>query len=389
MCPDLRIGKANLVALVAALFASADARAILIADGFSYAGSNGFAGSSALAHDYGNYPWFKAVGSIRIYEGAESFTGTGTLLNSEWVLTAGHNWNSQAVTGLQFILGGVTHAASLGSWVQHPLWTNAPTPLPNEDVGPSQGWDVALFRLAAPVTETIVFPQLYTGTDELGKTGITLGAGIIGTGTQRTGDTSNQSLDVYASMNVVDRTTAQTNSGYSGGLIVTDFDGTNNPLQNTLGDGYNGSGSPWVWDTSTSTITSLDPAGSIAGTNSAIAQLVVGGDIVEGGTAPGDSGGPTFIQDGAEWKLAGITSWGLNPWDSLYVGGSGLDGLYGDVSYMTRVSQVAPWIAGIIPEPSTYALLVMTGAVALWWAARKRGEACHGRKDPERERPGS
>lgn len=372
MLPALRMSiKANLVALVAALLAPTDARAILIADGFSYAGSNGFAGSSALAQDYVNYPWFKAVGSIRIYEGSESFTATGTLLNSEWVLTAGHNWNSLAVTGLEFILGGVAHAASMGSLVQHPLWTSAPTPLLNEDVGPSQGWDVALFRLAAPITEAIVFPQLYTGSDELGKTGITLGAGIIGTGTQPTDGSSNPSLTVYASMNVVDRTTAQTNSGYSGGLIVTDFDGTNNPQQNTLGDGYDGSGSPWVWGTSTNIITSLDPAGSIAGTNSAIAQLVMGSDIVEGGTAPGDSGGPTFIQDGDEWKLAGITSWGLNPWDGLSNGTSGLDGLYGDVSYMTRVSQVAPWVLSVVPEPSTYALLVLTGASALWWV-RKR-----------------
>jgi hypothetical protein len=373
MLPPLRIGiKAKLVALVAALFVPTDARAILIADGFSYAGINGFDGSRALARDYANYPVFKAVGGIRVYEGAASFTGTGTLLNSEWVLTAGHNWNNQAVTGLEFILGGVVHAARLESRLQHPLWTNAPAPLPNEDVGPSQGWDVALFRLAAPITEAIVFPQLYTGTDELGKTGITLGAGITGTGNQPTSDSSNPSLDIYASMNVVDRLTAQTSSGYSGGLIATDFDGTNDVRQNTLGVGYNGSGSPWVWDTSTNTVTSLDPAGSIDGTDSAIDQLVMGPDIVEGSTAPGDSGGPTFIQDGGEWKLAGITSWGLNPWDALDNGGSGLDGLYGDVSYMTRVSQVAPWITSVVPEPSTCALLVMTGAGALWCAARRR-----------------
>jgi len=27
----------------------------------------------------------------------------------------------------------------------------------------------------------------------------------------------------------------------------------------------------------------------------------------------------------------------------------------------------------VVPEPSTYALLLMTGAGALWWARRRRG----------------
>jgi hypothetical protein len=51
---------------------------------------------------------------------------------------------------------------------------------------------------------------------------------------------------------------------------------------------------------------------------------------------------------------------------------AGQRGLYGDVSYMTRVSQVAPWIVSVVPEPSTYALLVMAGAGALLLVRRKR-----------------
>lgn len=378
MLPRLGIvPKLVLPALLAlALVAPAGVRAITVADGFTYAGTNGFAASRALAEDYGNYPWFAAVGSLAIYEGTNSFTATGTLLNPEWVLTAGHNWASGAVTGLNFILGGVSHAADLVSLVQHPLWVQAPAPLPNEDVGPSQGWDVALFRLAVPITNTIAFPRLYTGSGEATRTGITLGAGIIGTGTQPTGPDTNYPPPIHAAMNVIDRATAQTNSGLAGGLLVNDFDGTGEPGQNTLGQDYNATGQPWIWGTAANTITNLDPSGTITGTGSAVAQLVVGGNIVEGGTAPGDSGGPTFIEDGGEWKLAGITSWGYNPWDVLQRGGDGLDGLYGDLSYMTRVSQVEPWISSVVPEPSTLALVTMGLAGAFWVARRKQRSGC-------------
>ena len=342
--------------------------AIEIADGFTYAGTNGFAASRALALDYANYPVFQAVGLLDIdATGSSGSWGTGTLLNNQWVLTAGHNWSSSTVTNISFIHAGVTNQVDMSSLTQHPLWTNSPS------VGPSQGWDVALFRLTTPISASIAFPELYTKTDELGKVGIILGAGRLGTGSSAWDHQTNNPPLIHAAANIVDRTTSQTNSGYSGGQLVNDFDSGTNALQNTLDTNNQASGAqPWLWDDSTNVLTSLNPAGVIVGTNSSADQYTNAlGNILEGSTAPGDSGGPTFIQDGTTWKLAGITSWGNNPWDELYNGVTNSRGLYGDVNYFTRVSQTADWITSVIPEPSTYALLV-AGTALLGFAAFRR-----------------
>lgn len=60
------------------------AHAILIADDFSYAGTNGLAASHLLATDFQNYPVFETVGVLNIYEGREYATAPATLLNNEW-----------------------------------------------------------------------------------------------------------------------------------------------------------------------------------------------------------------------------------------------------------------------------------------------------------------
>lgn len=44
----------------------------------------------------------------------------------------------------------------------------------------------------------------------------------------------------------------------------------------------------------------------------------------------------------------------------------------------TNVSQAAALTVSAVPEPSTYTLLLMTGAGALWWA-RRRGSGAHGK----------
>ncbi len=349
------------------------ARAIEIADGFTYAGTNGYAASRALALDYANYPVFQAVGVLNIVAGTNEFTGTGTLLNNEWVLTAGHNWSASTVTSLQFIHLGATNEAVLASLTQHPLWTNAPSPLTSETVGPSQGWDVALFRLSAPISNSIVYPELYTKSDEFGKIGFTLGGGRLGTGTTPWVEQGVDPPLIYAAANIIDRTTSQTNSGYSGGFLVNDFDASTNASQNTLGLSYATNSSAWLWNNVADVITSLDPAGTITGTNSSASQYTNAlGNILEGGTAPGDSGGPTFIQDGEAWKLAGITSWGVNPWDVLTNGSNGFRGLYGDVNYFTRVSQTRDWIVSVIPEPSTQALLILASLGTAGFCLRRR-----------------
>ena len=113
-------------------------------------------------------------------------------------------------------------------------------------------------------------------------------------------------------------------------------------------------------------LTTLDPAGTIAGTTSTTAQ-VNNGAIIEGGTAQGDSGGPTFILDGGAWKVAGITSWGVNPADNY-----GANGLYGDITAVTRVSTQVAWINSIlVPEPAT-GIMMMLAVLILGIVLRRR-----------------
>ena len=333
------------------LFAILPARAILIDNSWNLTASN------ALATDFANFPSFAATGQVGITEGAASFSGTGVLIANDWVLTAAHNWTNASVTALTFTVGGTLYTGNLAQRPQHPLWNTSPAPLANATVGISQGWDIALFRLTAPVVG-ITPAQLYTGSGELGSQAYTLGFGRTGTGT--TPVTNNVSGSIHAISNTIDRTTSQTSGGFPGGQLFYDFD-SGVAAGNTLVT----AGLP---DAPTSSfMTTLNPAGTIAGTTSTTTQVKNGAITIEGGTAQGDSGGPTFILDGGAWKVAGITSWGVNPADNY-----GANGLYGDVTAVTRVSTQVAWINSIlVPEPAT-GIMMMLAVMILGIVLRRR-----------------
>jgi hypothetical protein len=62
----------------------------------------------------------------------------------------------------------------------------------------------------------------------------------------------------------------------------------------------------------------------------------------ESNTAPGDSGGPAYIENGSVFYVAGVTS-----------GGDRADAGIGDHSFDTRVDYYAPWIDAILGSTST------------------------------------
>lgn len=346
-------------------------RAILYNNDFTYGSFSGQDGAAALATDYVNFAPFEAVGLMSYTDGGSSYSATGTLISDRWVLTAAHNWGG-SVTSMTFKLGTTDYTADLTSLTQHPFWNTPPTGITAAQVGPNQGWDLALFRLTTPVSG-ITPAQIYTGSLELGQTVYTVGFGKVGTGT-----TDNVDVDPAVKLaiaNVVDRVTAQSatvgSETYSGGMIIYDFDGPAgsgggpHPNANTLDVGGD------IWDSDVSVLSSV-LYGTISGSGSDGSRIEISGNTLEGGTAPGDSGGPTFVLDGGVWKIAGVTSWGTNP---RLTGGGTNNGLYGDLTYATRVSAHEGWILATIPEPSTPWLLVMAFGIigcrwALFWANR-------------------
>lgn len=179
------------------------------------------------------------------------------------------------------------------------------------------GYDVGLVHLSSPVSSlTPVLP--YTGSGESGLTATFVGFGYTGTGLTGYKTLDNQKR---AFQNVMDG-----DFGNPAVLLGCDFD---NP-QSAADSGF-GSALP---------------------------------EDLEGSVAPGDSGGGVFITVGSQTYLAGVISF-------VAASDGNANGDYGDASGFGRVSAFVPWIASVIPEPTSSALLLEMGLVLL--AVRRFG----------------
>jgi len=258
----------------------------------------------ALYQDLANESQFQSVARLQIIGPNGPRTCSGTLINSEWILTAAHCFDGIETPNAAALLGGAFGLSS--EIIIHPGWSEGQV---------TQGGDLALIRLSVPIT-SITPATIFNGTNEIGLMGTGVGYGRSGTGI--TGEIPGTLGIKRAGTNIID--VLGSDRGFHQSLLLTDFDNPVNESDSTYG-------SPIPTD-------------------------------LEYQIAGGDSGGAFFIQQNGEYLLAGVTSF-INS-----INGPA-DGDYGDMSAYTRLSDYNAWINSVIPAPSGLMVLSlgMIGAV--------------------------
>ncbi|MCC6681128.1 MAG: trypsin-like serine protease [Phycisphaeraceae bacterium] len=184
----------------------------------------------------------------------------------------------------------------------------------------NDGYDIALFYIDNPILD-IAPANLYNGSSELGQTVTMVGYGKTGTG--QTGSSLGAGTR-RAGTNVIDNTAyfnffgisiSSTSNTATRPALLWDFDAPpSDPYFDSIS--YLGSSTPTT---------------------------------LEYSIGPGDSGGGSFIQVGANWFLAGVHS---GDWDSYqYPGATEPDNrdTYGDMNLVTRVTSFASFLQSAVP----------------------------------------
>lgn len=228
---------------------------------------------------------------------------------------------------------------------------------PNWNGGETNGFDVAIIDLGAPLSQDIPRYDVFAGnngeefarpmvkvgfgTSGDGSTGVTIGAG-----TKRVG------LNQYESLGFgfLDFENPDTQ-------LMFDFDG-GDPANDAFGRFFGADG-----------VAIQNP----------IFDDAVGFGTEEVGSAPGDSGGPSFLFNEAEqaFQIAGVTSFGLSfaldpdgdgPLGPVSPDATvGLDSSFGEFAGDTRVAQadIAAFIQATIPEPASLTMIGLGGLSVL------------------------
>jgi len=284
---------------------------------------------AAATSTSGDVPNFSAVISLDYsLDGSDNYqyTATGTLINNEWILTAGHNFFSAdedsspaSASGIRVLVGNdpnnpvSTHLVS--NMVLHPTWLAG-------DQEYADANDLCLLKLSTPVSNVAAAALCTTKTENIGSKVWFCGYGDY---SSLQGQDPDLLSKRHAMENVLDRkrdglNTSAGGTTYNGGLLAFDFDSPDENV-NSLGDDFVGT----------------DEADLGSGDSDAQAL------DLEGTSVEGDSGGPLFIKIGNQWVLAGVLSGGADAPIADFE-----DSSYGDISIFTRVSSHIDWINSVI-----------------------------------------
>ena len=259
---------------------------------------------------------------------------TGSLIGDRFVLTAAHSVEAASIYSPDLV--GFDTASGLSSGAVADIFIH-----PRYDGSLEGGYDLAVLELEADAPHDAPRYGLYTQSGELGALSVKAGHGRTGHGS--TGYTS---LDAHrrVGLNTYDATSVEFNNAFGMAMdeqayLVYDFDSglaDNNAWQH----------------------------------HGVVSDLGFGIDEVNG--VPGDSGGPTFIHHGADWLIAGVTSWGVGiDTDPPDVTPGVTDGSWGELSADTRVSVYADFVLSVLDgsyiQPITYAYSHGTVRPTMTW----------------------
>jgi hypothetical protein len=292
-----------LCALVVGLVASTPARAVVILEstwrangGEELHWERGFSQHEQLAAQAQFAPMVSVSHDGGKSFGAASGTWIGNTDGRGYIITAAHVFDDIAA-GRTFIRtsGGAIIRGSR-FWI-HPRWRAGK----KEQHG---GYDIAILRLAAPVTDVRTPATLYGGEAEQGARAVIVGYGTRGVAPfghgwrfgPRAGDTRTAAENIIDVVEAVDLANTEEDWGNS---LEIDLDEPG-PGKNRYGDG--------------------EPVSPL-----------------EGILAPGDSGGALWIRTARGWRVAGVNS----------SGDPGAD--YQDASQFARVSMLRDWITLVFP----------------------------------------
>ncbi len=243
------------------------------------------------------------VADLTVFTSQGVFGCTGSLLSTgRHILTAAHcvtnnagNLNASSVNAhFELASGNLTISGS--NITVHPSF--------NGNV--LAGGDIAIIELDSVVPGAVTRYDIYRASNEIGKVGAKAGYGRFGRGNN--GDTSNSNGHLRAGYNRYD-TGGETLGFAPGTQLMFDFDNGN-------------------------------PENDAFGVRNGIHGLGLGDREVN--SAPGDSGGPTFIDQ----KIAGVTSYGLlTPQTDI---DNTINSSFGEISGDTRVSFYADFVDAVL-----------------------------------------